>query len=67
MQPQPPLSRPVGLWTFDPEPNTTLAKLQDAYLGALQAVDQVEVRRSEVMSSGKFTVEPKQAISELLN
>ena len=55
MQPDPPLSRAVGLWTFDPKPNTTLAKLQDAYLGALEAVDQVEARRSEARSSGKFT------------
>jgi len=55
MQPDPPLSRVVGLWTFDPKPNTTLAKLEAAYLGALEAVDQVETRRSEAKASGKFT------------
>src|SRR5215467_2550563 len=55
MQPDPPRSRAVGLWTFNPKPNTTLAKLQDAYLGALEAVDQVEARHSEAKASGKFT------------
>jgi len=55
MQPDPPLSRAVGLWTFDPKPNSTLAKLEMAYLGALEAVDQVEARYSEAKASGQFT------------
>src|SRR5262249_4568749 len=55
MQPDPSLSRVVGLWVFDTKPDTMLAKLEAAYLGALEAVDQVETRRSEAKASGKFT------------
>jgi hypothetical protein len=55
MQPDPPLSRVVGLRTFDPKPDTTLAKLEAAYLGALGAVDEAEAHRSKAMASGKFT------------
>lgn len=55
LQPAPPVSRSVGLWIFNPEPHTTLAKLESAYLGALEAVDQVEGRRAEAKASGNFT------------
>jgi hypothetical protein len=57
LMPHPPPSRSVGLWIFNPQPNTTMAKLEAAYLGALEAVDQAEARRSEARASGKFTDE----------
>jgi hypothetical protein len=57
LMPDPPPSRSVGLWTFSPKPNTTMAKLEAAYLGALEAVDQVEARRAEAEASGRFTVD----------
>lgn len=55
---QPDTSRPsraVGLWTFNSAPGTPLAQLESVYLGALDAVDQAEDRRSEAKASGKFT------------
>ena len=55
MQPDPPLSRAIGLWVFDPKPGSMLARLMDIYLGALGAVDEVETRRSEAKASGRFT------------
>src|SRR5262249_49828613 len=55
MRPDKLQSRVVGLWVFDPKPNTTLAKLESAYLAALEIVDQVEARRSEAQASRKFT------------
>ena len=55
MQPDPPLSRTVGLWTFDTKPNTTLGKVEAVYLGALDAVDQVEARSAQAKASGQFT------------
>ena len=39
-----PMSRPMKLWTFKSKPNTTLAKLEAAYLAGVEAVDRVEAR-----------------------
>jgi hypothetical protein len=50
-----PTSRPIKLWTFDAEPNTTFALLEQAYLSALDAVDRVEQRNRSSTASGKFT------------
>lgn len=55
LTPDPPPSRAIGLWTFSPKPNTIMAKLEAAYLAALEAVDQAEARRVEAQASGKFT------------
>ncbi|HEY7248694.1 MAG TPA: hypothetical protein VH678_32930 [Xanthobacteraceae bacterium] len=50
-----PTSRPIKLWTFDPEPNTIFAQLEQAYFSALDAVDRVEQRTRTSASTGKFT------------
>ena len=39
-----PVSRPMKLWEFEPKPNTTLAKLEAAYMAGVEAVDRVEER-----------------------
>ena len=39
-----PMSRPMKLWAFESKPNTTLAKLEAAYLAGVEAVDRVEER-----------------------
>ena len=50
-----PISRRVRLWEYDPKPNTTLAKLESAYLAGLNAVDRAEERTKANAASGKFT------------
>ena len=42
-----PMSRPMKLWAFEPKPNTTLAKLEAAYLAGVEAVDRVEAARAD--------------------
>ena len=43
-----PVSRPIRLWTFDPKPNTTLARLETAYMSGLDAVDRIEARTEAI-------------------
>lgn len=50
-------SRQIKRWRFDPEPDTLLARLQDAYLSGLEAVDQIEQRTATNRTNGKFTRE----------
>ena len=45
----------VRSWEFDPKPGTTLAKLENVFLGALNSVDAVIARRDDATKSGKFT------------
>jgi hypothetical protein len=52
-----PVSRPIKLWRFNPKPNTTLARLEAAYMSGLDAVDRVEARARSNAASGKFTSE----------
>ena len=52
-----PMSRPMKLWTFESKPNTTLAKLEAAYLAGVEAVDRVEARARDNATNGKFTPE----------
>jgi hypothetical protein len=52
-----PVSRPIKLWPFNPKPNTTLARLEAAYMSGLDAVDQIEARTRSNAASGKFTAE----------
>jgi hypothetical protein len=52
-----PTSKPIKLWTFDSKPGTTIARLEQAYLGALSAVDRIEERSRASAASGKFTPE----------
>ena len=52
-----PVSRPVKLWTFNSKPNTTLARLETAYMSGLDAVDRIEARTRSNAASGKFTPE----------
>ena len=48
-------TRTVGLWALNAEPNTTLAKLEKAYLGALAAVDAIEDHKVAAKATGRFT------------
>ena len=67
-----PVSRPVKLWPFNSKPNTTLARLETAYMSGLDAVDRIEARTRSNAASGKFTPEGvkddalKFAISDLV-
>jgi hypothetical protein len=42
-------------WEFEPKPGTTIAKLENIFLGALNSVDAVIARRDEATKSGRFT------------
>jgi hypothetical protein len=50
-------ARIIKRWGFDPQPNTTLARLESAYMSGLAAVDQIEDRTRSNAASGKFTPE----------
>jgi hypothetical protein len=52
-----PVSRPIKLWPFNPKPNTTLARLEAAYMAGLDAVDRIEVHARSSAASGRFTAE----------
>jgi hypothetical protein len=45
----------VRSWEFDPKPGTTIAKLENIFLGALNSVDAVIARRDDATKSGRFT------------
>jgi hypothetical protein len=47
----------VRAWEFDPKPGTTIAKLETAFLGALNSVDAVIAKRDDSAKSGRFTPE----------
>jgi hypothetical protein len=49
--------RYIEPWIFVPKPNSILAKLERAYLDALEAVDQIEMHKTEASNSGTFTPE----------
>jgi hypothetical protein len=51
------LNKNINLWELEPKPGTTLAKLEAAYLAALDGVEQVEKRKVEAKTSGRFTDE----------
>jgi len=42
-------------WEFEPKPGTTIAKLENIFLGALNSVDAVIARRDDATKSGRFT------------
>lgn len=50
-------SRMIKRWRFDPKPDTTLARLEAAYMSGLDAVDRIEERAAINKTSGKFTRE----------
>jgi hypothetical protein len=50
-------NRRVRLWNFQAAPGTTLAKLEAAYLSALDTVDSIEERKANSAKSGKFTAD----------
>ena len=52
-----PVSRPIKLWAFSTKPNTTLARLEAAYMSGFDAVDQIEARTRSGAASGRFTAE----------
>src|SRR5262245_727492 len=52
-----PASRTIKLWPFDTKPDTTLAKLEAAYMSGLDAVDQIEAHTRSSSTSGRFTAE----------
>jgi hypothetical protein len=55
----------VRAWDFNPKPGTTIAKLESAFLGALNSVDAVIARRDEATKSGRFTADG--VASDVLN
>jgi hypothetical protein len=49
-------NRDIRMWHLgDGAPGSTIARLRQAYLGALDAVDRVGERKAEALKSGKFT------------
>jgi hypothetical protein len=52
-----PASRPTKLWPFNAKPNTTLARLEAAYMSGLDAVDRIEERKRGSAATGRFTAE----------
>jgi hypothetical protein len=42
---------------FEPKANTTLAKVETAYLSALEAADEVEEHKAKAKASNRFTDE----------
>src|SRR5262245_45251147 len=55
LNPHRPRSRTIEPWILETAAGTTLAKLEQAYMDALAAVDAVEDRRASAFKSGKFT------------
>src|SRR5262245_42100234 len=55
LQPYQPRSRTIEPWILETAAGTTLAKLEQAYMDALAAVDAVEDRKASAFKSGKFT------------
>src|SRR5262245_15965170 len=55
LQPYRPRSRTIEPWILETAAGTTLAKLEQAYMDALAAVDAVEDRKAAASKSGKFT------------
>src|SRR4051812_12085695 len=51
------VSRMIKLWPFDPPPNTTLARLEAAYMSGLDAVDRIEAHTRTAAATGRFTPE----------
>jgi hypothetical protein len=47
--------RLIEPWAFQPKEGTTLAKIERAYLDALECVDQVEERKAQAIASKQFT------------
>ena len=50
-------SRMIKRWSFDPKPDTTLARLEAAYMSGLDAIDRMEARVASNKAGGKFTRE----------
>jgi hypothetical protein len=50
-------SRFIQRWRFDPMPDTTLARLESAYMASLDAVDRIEERTRSNAANGKLTPE----------
>jgi len=49
-------NRDIRMWALgDGAPGSTISRLRQAYLGALDAVDKLEARKSDALASGKFT------------
>jgi hypothetical protein len=57
--------RLINPWTFESEGNSTLTRLEGAYLSALDAVDQIEARKTKAAQSG--TLAPSGVASDALN
>jgi len=47
----------VGLWDIQAKPGSTVKRLEQVYLSALDSVDAVEGRKAESAKSGKFTAD----------
>lgn len=56
-----PTSRRIRLWEFDARSNTVFARLEQAYFGALEAVDRLEAHSRSTAATGKLTPEGMKA------
>jgi hypothetical protein len=45
----------VGLWDIQGKPGSTVKRLEQVYLSALNGVDSIEARKAEALKSGRFT------------
>jgi hypothetical protein len=45
----------VGLWDIQGKPGSTVHRLEQVYLAALNGVDSIEARKAEALKSGRFT------------
>src|SRR5262245_5544687 len=50
-------SRAIRLWPFEAKPDTTLARLETAYMTGLDAVDRIEEHTRSSTASGRFTTD----------
>jgi hypothetical protein len=57
--------RYIEPWVLEPKANTALAKLEKAYLDALESVDQIEAHKARAQKSGTLT--PSGVANDVLN
>jgi hypothetical protein len=49
-------SKIIGLWSIEPKPGTTLARLEQAYLTGIESIDRTEAKSREYAASGRYTL-----------
>ena len=48
-------SKSIPVWTFEAKPDTTIARLERAYLTGIESVDRTEARNKSSAASGKYS------------